>query len=70
MLPILHHVAPYSIVEIHRFNPMSFSYNCHDTYMYSGIINPNEKPMKNSLVFHELCIAFFIGWTCFIGSTL
>ena len=40
---------------------MSFSYNFHDTYMYSGIINPNEKPMKNSWVFHELCIAFFIG---------
>ena len=44
---------------------MSFSYNFHDTYMYmySGIINPNEKPMKNSWVFHELCIAFFIGST-------
>ena len=27
----------------------------------SGNINPNEKPMKNSKVFHELCIAFFIG---------
>ena len=38
---------------------MSFSYNFHDTYMYSGIINPNEKPMKNSWMFHELCIAFF-----------
>ena len=56
------HVAPYSIVEIHRINPMKF----HDffmTLMYSGIINPNEKPMKDSWVFHELCIAFFIGLT-------
>ena len=47
-------------MELTPLNFMSFSYNFHDTCI-SGIINPNEKPMKNSWVFRELCIAFFIG---------
>ena len=38
---------------------MSFSYNFHDTYIYSGIINPNEKPMKNLWVFYELLHSIF-----------